>query len=248
MIGPVPIKLKKRQRAVFKGLTIHVCPDPEGRLALIVVEGPPGTDEDTFDDTAYEAVQSTLREMTYIADVPLAIAHSFILGVPSGVIRLKFPKPSKEVEFESLNILLKEPLNEELEEAKALYWEALSTSDPFHQFLTLWRIYERITSARQHWRKINKCADKKIVEEKMPNTWVWSDKVGLSFTQVRQHLEKPYRDAIAHADAKRTRPRTSFRASDLKDVAVQISTVRFIARTVIRNFEATLLSGPQKTP
>jgi hypothetical protein len=241
LIGPIPIKLKKRLRVIFSGLPINICPDPEGRLALIVVEGMAGTEDDSF-EVAYEAALSILREVAFAADVPLPIAHSLMIGVPSGVIRLQFPKPSKEVEFESLKIRFSESLSVELEEARSLYWEALSTSNPFHQFLSFWRIYERVISARWEWRKAKKRADTKVVEEKMPNFWAWSKYSGMSFEQVRQKLAGPYRDALAHADAKRNRPRTPLKASDVSDVAAQLPTVRFIARTVVQNLEATLTS------
>jgi hypothetical protein len=239
LVGPVPIKLKKRLKSTYFGLSVLVCPDPDDRFALIVVEGPPGTGGDPF-DVAYEAAQAVLREVSFAGDVPLPIAHSMIVGVPSGVIRLQLPQSAPEVDFADLNVRLTEPANVELEEAKSLYWEGVSSPNVFHQFLTFWRIYERIVSARGAWRRANKRADVKITPERMPPMWAWSSYSDMSFDRVRQELEGPYRDAIAHADAKHTVPRTPLRAVDVHRVADQISIVRYMARTLIKNFEATV--------
>lgn len=241
LIGPVPVKLKKRQESIYNDFPVHVCPDPDCRLALIVVEGLQGTERDPF-ECSYEIVQSILREITFLADVPLPIAQSFIVGVPSGVIDLQFPKPAKEVDFEELKIQYSNQSHVKLDEAKSLYWEALATNNPFFRFLSFWRIYELVKKARQEWCKINKRADTKIVEEKLPNMWVWSKYSGKSFEQVRQELRRPFRDALAHADGKLTEPRTPLRAADLSEVAAHVPTVRYIARVVIQNLEATFNS------
>lgn len=239
LVGPVPVRLKRRLNTKYEGLAVTVCPDPEGRLALLVVQVPAEGETDPF-DRAYEAAQAVLRNIAFAADLPLPIAHFLLIGVPSGVIRVQFPKPAREIDLESLTLPSWSSPHGELEEAKSLYWEALATSNPFHRFLSFWRIYERVKSAIHEWRKVHRRPDTKVLEERMPEMWVWESSKGKSFEKVRQELSRPYRDALAHADGKQTRPRTHLRASDVADVASSIPVVQYIARTVIRNLEATL--------
>lgn len=240
LVGPVPIKLTTVQTATFAGLPVAVCPDPDGRLALVEVLVPPGTSGEPY-HRAYQSAIAVLRQLSFESDVPLPIAQSLLIGVPSGVIALRFPKPAKEIDFTALSLKANTLGNTELEEAKSLYWEALATNNPFYRFLTLWRIYERVTSARAKWRREHK-RDVKVAQERMPDLWAWKDMAGRTFDDVRKELRVPFRNAVAHADGKGSRPRTPLTAKDVADVTTKVPLVQYIAKTVIANFEATLLS------
>jgi hypothetical protein len=212
-------------------------PDPTGRLAMVMLSGPTVAGEDPY-RKAYDAVLPLVAELSFRADVPLPIVHAFVVGVPSGVVTIQIPKPSKDVKL--LDLSIRNPmLHDGLLDAKALYFEALSTPNPFYQFLGFWKVYEYVVAARGDWRRKHKRPDVKVRPERLPEVWVWRQKRGQTFEVLLNGLRDDYRNAIAHADP-RIGLRSAASSSDWWSVSASVPVLRYVARTVLENFEATL--------
>ena len=139
LIGDIPLKLERAREVTGAQLPTYLYPDPTGSLAIVMVEGAAGTGQDAF-ETAYDVVIPILDELSLRYDVPLPVAHTITVGIPSGVVTVNVPKaPAIKTIGDAIPI---EPrcTFPELSDAVALYREAISSNNPFHQFLTLWKV------------------------------------------------------------------------------------------------------------
>ena len=185
-----------------------------------------------------------LDELSAKYDLPLPIAHSLIVGIPSGLTNTSFPNiPKLKIIDRSEEILAACPYPE-LRDAVALYREGISSNNVFHSFLALWKAYENANQVRAGWRKQHKQNDVKVHSEVIPSFFAFSDSKGLSLDQARQRLNRPYRVALTHAgDIKNGRPLTTASAEDLLNVSYQIPLVRYMASSTLKNVRATLASS-----
>lgn len=237
LVGPIPILLPEPAQVQGMPFVTTLYPDPPGRLAMIMVSGPSIDGEDAF-GRAYDSVIPLIAELSFRSGAPLPVAHSIVVGVPSGTISIEIPKPSRDVSFLSLD--LRNPLEHDgLLEAKALFLEASNSLSPFHQFLCYWKVYEYVTAARKEWGRKHKRSDVRVRSERLPEVWVWRKRKGLPFQVVLNGMREDYRNAIAHADP-RCPMRSVAYSKDLGSVATAVPVLRYIARTVLENFEATL--------
>ncbi|MHB1194998.1 MAG: methylamine utilization protein MauJ [Longimicrobiales bacterium] len=182
-----------------------------------------------------------LHQLSLEAGVPLPIAQTLLIGIPSGTITVRYPKPAPIVDLRSITVHDPTRLPSDLLQARALYWEGLASSSPFHAFLCFWKVYELVTAARGRWSRQRKQKDARPIAETMPDVWAWSGLAGMTFAEARHRMEQSFRHAIAHADSKRTPAKTSATLSDLASVSDNLATVRYMAEVVVRNFQATIL-------
>jgi hypothetical protein len=124
--------------------------------------------------------------------------------------------------------------------------EGISSNNPFHQFLTLWKVYENTCRVRGAWRKEHRLKDKRVREEVVPDAFGYAGYVDLAFDEVKKRLNDPFRVAIAHGDGKGDgKPRTAASAEDLMAVSYAVPVVRYMAQTTLENVRATLASTKQ---
>jgi len=224
-------------------LPTWLYPDPGRSLAMIAVTGNSRPVENAFRQ-AYDVVMPPLDEPSFVCDQPLHIAHSLLVGIPSGIITMEY--------LQTTDLAIVEPAvpvaffcpYPELIEATALYREGISDSNPFHQFLALWKAYENAVAIRGKWRRQHRREDAKPTEERFPDVLAFQPHVGKPFEKVRQELRPSYRHAISHADGTQTRPKTGATACDFVDVSCQIAALRYMARVVLENVRATLATTP----
>lgn len=243
IVGPLSLKLGAPRRVRGTELPVCLYPDPTGSVAMIMVKGILCSIDEAF-DLAYNAAAPVLDELSSQYDQPLPIAHSLIVGVPSGVMNHYFSRrPVSKVIEPSKEISPRCPYPK-LRDSVALYREGVSSNNPFHSFLTLWKVYENATYVRAGWRQRHKRGDRRVNEEIFPDVFAFGDFKGLNFEQGKQRLERPYRVALAHAGEIRDgEPLTPASAEDLTSVATKLSIVRYMARTVLENVRATLESS-----
>jgi hypothetical protein len=122
----------------------------------------------------------------------------------------------------------------------ALYREGISSNNPFHQFLTLWKVYENATRVRGRWREQHKRSDIKIHKEIFPDVFAFETVKGQTFEQAKQSLNDAYRNAIAHGDMSKGKPRTGALVSDYAEVWMKVPILRYMAHVVLENVRATL--------
>jgi hypothetical protein len=249
LIGPVTLKLKGVREVKGTALPAYLYPDPNGALAMIMVIGNPQPLDDAF-KAAYDVASPILDELSLRYDQPLPIAQAIAIGIPSGAINVWLPKVPKLATISDDSILPKCP-HAELTDAVALYREAVSSSNPFHKYLTLWKTYENVCAARGIWRTRTKQRDLKPSPETIPELWAFGDFRGLSFDKAKQRLNDSYRVSLAHGAVKGGKPRTAASSADFTDVSVNIPIIRYMARTALLNFRHTLdqvsLSKPSNT-
>lgn len=202
-------------------------------------------DERPF-QVAYDVVSPLLDELSFTYDQPLPVAQNLILGVPSGAINIDFSQHPTQHHIGNGEVIERACPFPELEEAVALYREGVSSNNPFHNFLTLWKAHENAQEVRTNWKRQHGSDDVqfRVHEERIPDdVWVFRGSSGKSFSQVREELNRPYRVALAHgSNISDGRPRTGASASDFEAVATKIALLRFMAHTVIENVRATLAS------
>lgn len=243
LIGPLPLKLAAPKEV--RGADIPTClyPDPSGSLAMVAVVGFNRLTDNPF-DAAYDVAGPILDELSFRYDQPLLVAQSLLVGIPSGAINVYCPQNPTVEEITASDTVLPSPPYQELRDAVALYREGVSSSNPFHSFLTLWKAYENAVSVRASWRREHHQPDTKVREEIIPDVWAFRGRSGLSFEQIKQQLNRPYRVALAHGSNIRDgQPITAASANNFNDVATKISLIRYMARVVIENVRATLASS-----
>lgn len=88
----------------------------------------------------------------------------------------------------------------ELRDAYALYREAVSSNNPFHAFLTFWKVYEEAMYVRKGWGAKHKRSDTRVREEVFPDLFVFgarpeelanpSEKIMSFYSSVRSNSEE----------------------------------------------------------
>ncbi len=222
----------------------YLYPDPGGNLAAVMVMGQKGsgTAQEAF-NVAYNVASPVLDELAFRYEHPLPIAHSMIVGVPSGVITLNLPKPQIVKNIASFSSKCE---FDELIDATALFREGISTNNPFHQFLALWKSYENATAVRGDWRASRKRkrsdarSDIVLVEERFPNIYAFKGFEGLSFGEARERLRASHRNAVAHGTLEGGRPRTAATAENYVEVAGAVPILRYMAHATLTNVRACL--------
>jgi hypothetical protein len=150
LLEPPPLKLSEPMKVAGATLPVTLYPHSSGYVGLLVVEGWDRPVADA-DKEAYDVAIPLLDELSTRYDVPLPVAHSMAVGVPSGTINLYFAQRPKAKEIDSAAELLPRCPHSELRDAYALYREAVSSNNPFHAFLTFWKVYEEAVYVRNGW-------------------------------------------------------------------------------------------------
>lgn len=241
MIGPTLLKLRRRRIVLGSRPRTELCPDPSGALALVTVFQPRGRLKESF-EAAYDTAGPVLDELSVKYDLPLPVSHSAVVGIPSGLTITHF---STSPEIRTLEIgdqLLPGNPHPELKHAVSLYREGISSNSPFHQFLTLWKVYENAFEVRGKWRRQHKRHVVKVREEIIPEAFAFGSHQGKTFEKVRQELNDPFRVALAHGGNLKTGggPKTAASAEDYLSVVYAVPVVRHIAHVTLQNVRATL--------
>lgn len=247
LVGPPPLKISSPMKVSNAELPVTLYPHPSGYLGLVSVEGEGNPSEDA-EKLAYDVAIPVLDELSVSYDVPLPVAQSMIVGIPSGVINVYFAHRPKAKEIARSAQVLPRCPHPELRDAYALYREAVSSSNPFHSFLTFWKVYEEAMYVRRGWGAVHQRSDTRVKEERFPDAWVFrgppgepdKDLRGRKFKKARELLNEPYRVALAHAgkvDA--GKPLTGASSEDYTSVATKVSIVRYMASVVLENLRVT---------
>lgn len=240
--GPL-LKLNRKREVLGAHLRTSLYPDPWGSLALVTVHSPSKTAGEAYEQ-AYDVAGPILDELSVKYDQPLPISHSLIVYIPSALMAMFAPSTPDIRTIEPGDRLLPRYPYPELKFALALYREGVSSSDPFHQFLTLWKVYENACEVRSRWRTKHKRHVVKVEEERIPEAFAFGTYEGKTFDVVRQQLDKPLRVALTHGGRIRGggKPKTAASAADLLNVSYAVPVVRYIAHTTLQNVRATLQS------
>lgn len=258
LVGEPPLKLSEPRRVLGADLPVTLYPHPSGSLGLVVVEGLNRPVSDAHKD-AYDVAMPLLDELSARYDVPLLVAHSMAVGIPSGVIHLNFAHRPKTKRIESGAEILPRCPHPELRDAYALYREAVSSNNPFHAFLAFWKVYEEAVYVRRGWGEKHKRSDTRLREEVFPDLFAFGSRPeeladpsehpgerpeeqirGHKFEKAREVLRGPYRTALAHAgkvDA--GKPLTGASHDDYQKVAAKVPIVRYMANVTLANVRAT---------
>ncbi len=266
MIGSVPLKLDAPKKVRGASLPAYLYPDPSGSLAMVSVFGREGRADSAAHRVAYDVAIPILDELAVKYDVPLPIVQTVIVGVPSGLIHVFYPKHSAIQRLERGEAVEPRCPYPQLLDAAALYREGVSSNNPFHRFLVFWKVYEEAVHVRGDWRRKHKRKDVRVQEEVVPDLFAFGAKNeelapeyqtdeagleersfrGLNFEEARQRLNRPYRVALAHAgDVKGGKPLTAATGEEFTDVSGQVPLVRYMARVVLENVRATLASSEE---
>ena len=209
---------------------------------MVMVVGNPQPPGDAV-KAAYDVASPMLDALAMEHDQPLPVCQRVVVGIPSGIIKLFVPKPQRSVTITEASMLRPRYDVPALLEAVALYREAVSSNNPFHQFLTLWKAYENASAVRGEWHKKNKRRDLRLSPEQFPPMFAWSNLSGKAFDRAKQQLNDPYRIALAHGVVRGGRPRTGATSEDVSSVAAQVPVIRYMARVTIENVRKTFLEG-----
>ncbi len=265
LVGAPPLKLSEPKLVLGAELPVTLYPHPSGYLGLVVVEGLSRPLEGAH-KAAYDVAMPLLDELSARYDVPLPVAHSMEVGVPSGTIHLNFAHRPRAKEIGSEAEILPRCPHPELRDAYALYREAVSSNNPFHAFLAFWKVYEEAEYVRRGWRAEHRRSDVKVREEVFPDLFAFDARPeelanppekpeeiremlerqlrGKKFEKARELLRGPYRAALAHAgkvDA--GKPLTGAFYEDYSKVADKVAVVRYMANVVLENVRATFDAG-----
>lgn len=192
---------------------------------------------------AYDIANPILDELSYRYDQSLPIAQSITIGIPSGEIRSRYyiyPDTSM------LDLNTPPEGDPALAETLSLYREGISSNNPFHQFLSLWKAYENCAAVRRNWRKsIGKLPTDRRWDigeegERIPNKFAFYGYQNKKFDDVIGLLAPAHRHALAHGELVDGQPRISSRAKDIHDVMIGVPIIRHMARVIIRNTRACL--------
>jgi len=241
LIGPPSLRLEAARSVPGSALPAWIFPDDKGAFAMLLVVGNPESTESAI-RRAESVAFPILDELAMRFDQPLPIAQSFVVGIPSGVITVSYPKVPQPATVRIADPLFPKIAHEDLIDSVALYREAISSNNPFHQFLTLWKSYENACAVRGHWRRTHKKVTIAVTPEVFPEMYAFQGFEGLTFDQVKQKLNEPYRVALAHGQGRGGRPRTAANPGDLYAVASEVPVIRYMARVTIQNVAATLAS------
>ncbi len=246
MIGPTLLKLRRKRTVLGARLRTELYPDTTGSLALVTVFQGDGSLRDSFKD-AVDVAGPVLDQLSVEYDQPLPVSHTVVVGIPSGLTITVFSKIPKIRTLEPSDRLHPRSPHPELKHAVSLYREGISSNSPFHQFLTLWKVYENAREVRGRWRRQYKRHVTKVEEEVMPEAFGFRGHEGLTFEEVRRELNDPFRVALAHGGNIKGggEPKTAATAEDFLSVIYAVPVVRHIAQVTLRNVRATLDSTPR---
>jgi len=266
LIWPPPLKLSERRQISGANLPVTLYPHPSGYVGLVVVEGL-NRPLKRAQEQAYDVAIPLLDELSARYDVPLPVAHMLVVGVPSGVIHLHFAHRPKAKEIRSEARIHPRCPHPELRDAYALYREAVSSNNPFHAFLTFWKVYEEAVYVRRGWGAKHKCSDIKVMEEVFPDLFAFGSRPeeladpsehpgvrpedelrGHKFEKAKKVLNGPYHVALAHAgkvDA--GKPLTGASHEDYQRVAAKVPIVRYMANVTLENVRATFDAEMERT-
>jgi hypothetical protein len=241
MIGTTLLKLRRKRTVLNARLRTELYPDPWGSLALVTVFQPNGSPRDSFDD-AMDVAGPVLDELSAKYDQPLPVSHTAVISIPSGVMMTFSSKLPKIRILEPGDRLYPRCPYPELKHAVSLYREGVSSNSPFHQFLTLWKVYENACEVRGKWQKQHKRRPVKVEDETIPDAFAFGGYQGRTFDEVRQELNDPFRVALAHGGNIRGggAPKTAASAEDLLSVTYAVPVVRHMSYVTLRNVRATL--------
>ena len=245
MIGPPAVRLRAPRSVPGTEFPTTLFPDPDGVFALLAVEAIADRSEFPL-HRAEEVAYPVLDALALEYDQPLPVAQSIVVGIPSGVVTIAYPKISQPVSLRSARNLDPTTRHPELVDAVALYREGISSNNPFHQFLTLWRCYENACAVGGSWRKQHKRKVEMPLLERIPEGFAYQGFAGLSFDKAKQQLND-YRVAIAHGQTDDGHVLTWARSKDVYDVTVRVPVIRYVARVTIKNVAATLDLTSQQT-
>jgi len=243
LIGPVLLKLTAPTKVADAELSTWLFPDPSGALAMVAVIAQRTAREGAM-ETAYDIASPVLDELSARYDIPLPVAQTIVIGIPSGVIELRLPQPPRVHTIAAGDIVRPRTPRIELVDAVALYREAVSSSNPFHRFLTFWRVYENVLYVRRGWAKRTRQPTSKTVPEKFPDETAFGTFARVSFDQAKQRLNASHRVALAHGDVASGRPRTGALSEDYFTVANSVPVIAFMPRTVLTNLPQRPLRAP----
>ena len=244
MIGAQLLKLHAPRKVPGTKLPTCLFPDPYGSLGMVAVLGIKQPIEKAY-ERAYGIVGPVLDELSAKYDQPLPIAHTLVFRIPSGLMTTNYAKiPSTKTLSKDDPVLPACPYPQ-LTGTVALYREGISSNNPFHQFLTLWKSYENACEVRGAWRREHKRPDKKPHKEVIPeNAFGYKGYKGLAFDEVKQRMERPFRVALAHGSNIRDRePITAALAEDLMSGSYAVPIIRYMAQVTLENVRATLASA-----
>lgn len=181
------------------------------------------------------------------------------VGMPSGLIHLYYPSPPKEKEVGLNDEILPRCPHPELRAAYALYREVVSSNNPFHAFLTFWKVWEEVLYVRNGRGAKLKRSGTRVREEVFPDQFAFGAKPeeladpsrrpgeedeewlrGEPLSKARDVLNGPYRVALAHAgkvDAGQALTGATFDPYDR--VAGKVPVIRYVANIVLENVRAT---------
>ncbi len=244
-VGPTLLKLRRKRTVLGARLPTELYPDPSGSLALVTVLGASSPLKESF-EAAYDVASPVLDELSVEYDQPLPIAHTVVVGIPSGLTITFFPTIPDIKTLEPGHRLLPRCPYPELKHAVALYREGVSSNSPFHQFLTLWKAYENACEVRGNWRRQHKRHATKIREEVVPKAFAFGENEGLTFGEIKQKMNRPLRVALAHGgNIEDGAPKTAASAEDFLSVVYAVPTIRYMAHVTLQNVRATLASSGQ---
>ncbi len=261
LVGAPPLKLSEPKPIPGAELPVTLYPHPSGYLGLVVVEGLNRPLESAHKE-AYDVAMPLLDELSARYDVPLPVAQSMEVGVPSGTIHLNFAHRPRAKEIGGEAEILPRCPHPELRDAYTLYREAVSSNNPFHAFLAFWKVYEEADYARKGWGAEHKRSDITVRKEVFLDLFAFGTRPeelaslpeepeelremleeqlrGKKFEKAKELLRGPYRAALAHAgkvDA--GKPLTGASHEDYTKVAAKVPVVRYMANVVLENVRAT---------
>lgn len=247
MVGPMLLKLRRKEPVLGAKLRTELYPDPSGSLALVTVFGPSRPLKESF-ETAYDVASPVLDELSVEYDQPLPVSHTLVVGIPSGLTITFFSKIPEIRSLEPGHRLLPRCPYPELKHAVALYREGVSSNSPFHQFLALWKVYENACDVRRAWQRRHKRRPAKVQEEVIPKAFAFTDYEGWTFDQVKQEMNRPLRVALAHGGRiDDGEPKTAASAEDFLSVVYAVPVMRYIAHVTLQNVRATLDSSKRSS-
>ncbi|MBA4115326.1 MAG: hypothetical protein H0X71_02595 [Rubrobacter sp.] len=234
------LKLGRRRTVLGAKLRAELYPDPTGSLGLVTVFAPNGALQESL-KAAYDVASPVLDELSVEYDQPLPVSHTLAVGIPSGLIATFSPWMPEIRTLEPGHRLLPRSPHPELKHAVALYREGVSSNSPFHQFLTLWKVYENACEIRGNWRRHHERRPVKVKEEVIPKAFAFGGYEGLTFDQVKQELNRPFRVALAHGGKiDDGEPKTAASAEDFLSLVDAVPVMRYIAHVALQNVRATL--------
>jgi hypothetical protein len=245
LIGPLPLQLENARLIAGAPLPTTLYPGPDGKLALVAVACGSGPSKKA-EEAAMDSYGPILDELAVRYDQPLPIAQTAVIGIPSAIITVttRSQVPLKSIGADTA--VLAGPRHEELRIPYALYREAVSSNDPFHQFIAFWRCYEATRKIKGDWNGRYRISAPTLHAETLPRVFAFSTSAGKGFNTIYQELNRPFRVAVAHGTLDRPgeNPKTSAYSKDYVAVSVHVPLIRYMARISLLNLDHCLDNYP----